>query len=158
MGVGSGISLVVAPMYLLEMASQEERGRVVNLNQIGIALGTLLAYLFGYLLSSGENWRFMFALGLLPALVQFCGLFSIPESFGKEEKGSWKNLGSPNYRFRFWMVILLSFFQAFSGASAVFFFAPIVFEQSRGLSSSLLASIWIGAAYLLAILVSFLIS
>ena len=159
-GFGSGMAIVVAPTYLVEAAPAETRGRALNLNQIGIASGALLAYLAGYLFSFSSNWRWMFALGIIPAILQFAGLFSIKETVDKKDNltsSSWKHLIDPSYLSRFKLVLLLSFLQALSGANAIFFFAPRVFESVGfvGVQSSLLSTVFIGVVYLLAILVSF---
>ena len=154
-GLGSGIAVVVAPIYLTEMAPPESRGKVLNLNQIGIAVGSLIAYSCNYLFSS---WRVMFAIALIPAVVQFVGLFFIKESQDKERcsVASWKNVLDPFFRRRFKIILGLAFFQALSGSAAVFFFAPRVFENAgfANADSSLLATILIGIVYLCAILFS----
>lgn len=156
-GLGSGIAVVVAPIYLTEMALPENRGKILNLNQIGIAVGSLIAYSCNYLLSS---WRVMFAIALIPALIQFAGLFFIKESQDKKRcsVASWKNVLDPSFRRRFKIILAISLFQALSGSAAVFFFAPRVFENAGFASadSSLLATILIGIVYLCAILFSFL--
>ncbi|MFI5334958.1 MAG: MFS transporter [Chlamydiales bacterium] len=159
-GLGCGGAIVVAPTYLIEVAPPESRGGAANLNQVGIALGSLLAYLSSYLLSFSSSWRWMFALALIPAVVQFFGLFSIKESVEKTAElasSSWKNLIERSYLSRFKIVLLLTFLQALSGANAIFFFAPTVFENVGfvGVESSLLSTVFIGVVYLLSILVSF---
>ena len=155
-GLGCGIAIVVAPIYLTEVAPANVRGRILNLNQIGIAAGALIAYLCSYLF---EDWRILFGVAIFPALIQGVGLFFIEESCSHDQRSeaSWKKLVLPSYRSRFHLVLGLSFFQAFTGNAAVFFFAPSVF-QSVGFSdpkSSLLATTFIGVIYLLAILLSF---
>ncbi|NNM43171.1 MAG: MFS transporter [Chlamydiae bacterium] len=155
-GAGCGIAVVVSPIYLIEMAPAETRGAILNLNQIGIALGSLFAYICNYLF---EDWRMMFGVAILPALIQGAGLFFVPESIDKAKRSeaSWKRVIDPSYLPRFKVVLALSFFQALCGSAAVFFFAPSVFE-SVGFAdpkSSLLATILIGLVYLCAILVSF---
>jgi len=155
-GLGCGIAIVVAPIYLTEVAPANIRGRILNLNQIGIASGSLIAYLCSYLL---EDWRILFGIAIFPALIQGVGLFFIEESCSHDQRSeaSWKKLVVPSYRSRFNLVLGLSLFQALTGSAAVFFFAPSVF-QSVGFSdskSSLLATTLVGAIYLLAILFSF---
>ncbi len=159
-GIGSGIAIVVAPTYLVEVAPVESRGSALNLNQIGIASGSLLAYAAGYFFSFSGNWKGMFALGLIPAVIQLIGLFFIRESVEKKGElasASWKRLLNPSYLSRFKLVLLLAFFQAISGANAIFFFAPRVFEKVGfvGTQSSLLSTVCIGIVYLGAILLSF---
>jgi SP family galactose:H+ symporter-like MFS transporter len=155
-GLGCGIAIVVAPIYLTEVAPANVRGRILNLNQIGIAVGALIAYLCSYLF---EDWRMLFGVAVFPALIQGVGLFFIEESCSRAQRSeaSWKKLVLPSYRSRFNLVLGLSLFQALTGNAAVFFFAPSVF-QSVGFSdpkSSLLATTLIGVVGLLAILFSF---
>jgi MFS family permease len=156
-GLGSGIVVVVAPIYLVEVAPPESRGRILNLNQIGIASGSLCAYFFNYWLASSQNWRLMFGLALIPALVQFAGLFSIKETREKGLEASWKDVWERSFSRRLKMILALSFFQALSGSAAIFFFAPRVFESAGFASaeSSLLATILVGVVYLAAIILSF---
>ncbi|HSX25808.1 MAG TPA: MFS transporter [Chlamydiales bacterium] len=160
-GFGAGIAIVAAPLYLVEIAPAESRGSVMNMNQVGLALGSLLAYLACYLLGFWGEWRVMFALGLIPALIQFVGLFFIPETLKKPQKegSSWKNVLEPSFRSRFWIILGLICFQPLSGAGAIFFFAPRVFEKAgfADVSSFLLATVILGIVYLLAIFVSFVV-
>lgn len=156
LGLGSGIAVVVAPIYLTEMAPPKNRGKILNLNQLGIATGALIAYCCNYLF---DSWRWMFGVALIPALIQFIGLFFIEES--RDEKScataSWKKVLQPSFRKRFKISLALSLFQALAGSAAVFFFAPRVFESAgfTGTNSSLLATVLVGIVYLCAILFSF---
>ncbi len=158
-GLGAGIAIVVCPLYLVEVAPPETRGRILNMNQIGIALGTLLAYGVSYLFASTQNWRMMFAVALLPALIQFPALFFLPETRDKKQcsVASWKAVLSPSFRSRFLMILALALFQSLCGSSALFFFAPRVFENVGFASAenSLLATVFLGLIYLSAIVVSF---
>ncbi|GHB83637.1 sugar porter family MFS transporter [Persicitalea jodogahamensis] len=81
-GVGVGISSVVAPMYISEIAPPSRRGRLVALFQFNIVLGILISYLSNYALEGiGENaWRWMLGVEAIPALLFMGTLFLIPES------------------------------------------------------------------------------
>lgn len=81
-GVGVGISSVVAPMYISEIAPPNKRGRLVALFQFNIVFGILAAYLSNYLLSGfGENaWRWMLGVEAIPAVLFLITILGIPES------------------------------------------------------------------------------
>jgi SP family arabinose:H+ symporter-like MFS transporter len=82
-GIGVGAASVVSPMYIAEIAPAEIRGRLVTINQVTIILGILLATIASYIFGDPndiESWRWMFACGLIPAILFFCLLFVIPES------------------------------------------------------------------------------
>ena len=44
-GIGVGITSVVAPIYISELALSQNRGKLVSLYQFSITLGILLAFL-----------------------------------------------------------------------------------------------------------------
>lgn len=160
-GLGAGIMMTVIPLYLSEIAPVEKRGFVVHLNQVLMALGALSAYIASYLLGATGDWRLMFGIGCISALVQAVALFWIPESPAFHEKqemqeASWKDLFTPSFRPRLLVGTCLCVLQQFTGINAVLYFAPQIF-QSAGFSTvsqALFATIWIGVGNLLAILLS----
>ncbi len=81
-GLGVGISSVVAPLYISEIAPAHKRGRLVAMFQFNIVFGILMAYLSNYLLSSfGENeWRWMLGIQAIPSLLFTILVLIIPES------------------------------------------------------------------------------
>jgi len=81
-GLAIGLASVLTPVYIAEIAPSKNRGALVSLNQLGIVIGILVAFLAGWGLSGlGENsWRWMLAVAAGPSLVFFLGLFAIPES------------------------------------------------------------------------------
>jgi MFS transporter, SP family, arabinose:H+ symporter len=84
-GVGVGIAILIAPVYIAEVAPAEMRGRLVSINQLNIVLGIFAAYFSNYfilqLIPSPElNWRWMLGMGTFPALMYMALLFVIPES------------------------------------------------------------------------------
>jgi len=81
-GVGVGISTVVAPLYISEIAPPAHRGRLTGMFQFNIVFGILIAFLSNYLLGGiGENaWRWMLGSEAIPALIYTCLCFGIPES------------------------------------------------------------------------------
>jgi MFS transporter, SP family, arabinose:H+ symporter len=60
-GLGIGISTVVAPLYISEIAPAGYRGRLAGMFQFNIVFGIVIAYLSNALLvDAGENaWRWM---------------------------------------------------------------------------------------------------
>jgi len=68
-GLGIGISTVVAPLYISEIAPPRHRGRLAGMFQFNIVFGILVAFLSNALLAGvGENaWRWMLA-HLFPVL------------------------------------------------------------------------------------------
>ncbi len=82
-GVAIGITSYVAPMYIAEISPARKRGGLVTLNQLMITVGILVSYITDYLLSNDNNatsWRWMFLVGILPALVLLLGMFFLPET------------------------------------------------------------------------------
>jgi SP family arabinose:H+ symporter-like MFS transporter len=81
-GLGVGVSSVIAPMYISEIAPPAKRGRLVAMFQLNIILGILMAYLSNYLLIDiGINsWRWMLGLKAFPAVIFLITAIIIPES------------------------------------------------------------------------------
>lgn len=82
-GVAIGITSYVAPMYIAEISPARRRGGLVTLNQLMITVGILVSYITDYFLSNDSNaasWRWMFLVGILPALVLLVGMFFLPET------------------------------------------------------------------------------
>ncbi len=88
-------SLVLAPLYIAEIAPAERRGGLVSINQLNIVIGFAVAYFTGYYLllasqsDSGfvaaigladHNWRWMLGVELIPAALFFIALLFAPES------------------------------------------------------------------------------
>lgn len=81
LGLAVGAASATVPIYLAEISPTEIRGRVLTLNQLMITIGILVAYLVNLAFSSAGNWRGMFAVGVIPALIMLLGsLFLLPES------------------------------------------------------------------------------
>ncbi|MFF0628579.1 sugar porter family MFS transporter [Streptomyces sp. NPDC004296] len=78
LGLAVGLASQAVPLYVAELAPPTRRGGLVVAFQLAITLGILAAYLSGYLLS--ESWRWMFGLGLLPAVALLIGMSALPES------------------------------------------------------------------------------
>ncbi|MGI6785023.1 MAG: sugar porter family MFS transporter [Gleimia sp.] len=103
-GLGVGISAVVAPAYIAEIAPADKRGRLGTLQQLAIGIGIFGAFISNWILVkiSGsadnilwfglETWRWMFMSELLPALIYGLLALKLPESprflvsIGKEDE------------------------------------------------------------------------
>jgi sugar porter (SP) family MFS transporter len=81
-GLGIGISTVVAPMYIAEIAPPAWRGRLAGMFQFNIVFGILIAYLSNALLAGiGPNaWRWMLGIAAFPALAYSLLCLGLPES------------------------------------------------------------------------------
>jgi MFS transporter, SP family, galactose:H+ symporter len=80
MGLGVGGVSALVPTYLSEISPAQIRGRMLTLNQLLITLGLLVAYLVDWAFAGSENWRAMFAVGLIPSLALVVGSLRLPES------------------------------------------------------------------------------
>ncbi|TFH19891.1 MAG: MFS transporter, partial [Bacteroidia bacterium] len=80
-GLAVGAVSVLSPMYVAEVAPPKIRGTLVTIYQLAITLGILVSYIVNYALHDVDNnWRWMFATGLIPSVAFFVGLIFIPES------------------------------------------------------------------------------
>jgi len=198
-GFGVGASLILAPMYIAEIAPAKMRGRMVSFNQLNIVIGISLAFFTNYLilkygasdadwaktLMLGEyQWRWMLGLETLPAVLYFLGLFFVPKSprwlimkgemeqakkvmnqFNSEvqvkedlkailqsidkdkskNKESFAELFNPSLKLVLTIGIVVSVLQQITGINSVFFYAPMIFEQSGiGTDASFVQAILVG--------------
>ncbi|MEN8250533.1 MAG: sugar porter family MFS transporter [Bacteroidota bacterium] len=81
-GIAVGATSTVAPMYISEVSPSKYRGSLVSMYQLFIVTGILISYLINYLLSDigDDNWRWMFATGIIPSILFFVLLFLVPET------------------------------------------------------------------------------
>jgi MFS family permease len=95
-GLGVGVSFVVAPVYLSEVAPTHLRGQLNTVFDVAINGGILLGYAIGFLVEIafsgvGTNedvspfvnslkWRVMLAIGLVLPIVVLANLNALPES------------------------------------------------------------------------------
>jgi sugar porter (SP) family MFS transporter len=81
-GIAVGVSSVVAPMYISEIAPAHQRGKLAGSFQVNIVAGILVAFLTNYLLAGiGEDsWRWMLGIMAIPALIFAILVRTIPES------------------------------------------------------------------------------
>jgi SP family arabinose:H+ symporter-like MFS transporter len=81
-GLGIGISTVVAPMYISEIAPAKHRGQLAGMFQFNIVFGILIAYVSNALLAGiGANaWRWMLGVAAFPSLIYALFCIGLPES------------------------------------------------------------------------------
>jgi MFS family permease len=81
-GVAVGGAILIAPVYIAEIAPAKWRGSLVSLNQLMIVLGISASFFSNYfLVNVGENnWRWMLGMDAVPATLYFFLLFVVPES------------------------------------------------------------------------------
>uniref|UniRef100_UPI00404A4494 sugar porter family MFS transporter n=1 Tax=Flavobacterium sp. TaxID=239 RepID=UPI00404A4494 len=90
-GLAFGAALVLAPMYIAEISSAENRGKLVAIQQLNIVLGFFAAFLSNYFfnkyntagtsfLTDATVWRWMLGVELVPALLYFILMFFVPRS------------------------------------------------------------------------------
>ncbi|MGQ1909537.1 sugar porter family MFS transporter [Marinifilum sp. RC60d5] len=198
-GFGVGASLIIAPMYIAEIAPPKMRGTMVSFNQLNIVIGITVAFFTNYLiLQLGKsnagwvellqfdnyNWRWMLGLEAIPAIIYFIFLFFVPrsprwlamnglddeafqvmtKSLGEEEakaqlktitksikispqkeKISLKELFKPSMKLVLLIGIVIAVTQQITGINSVFFYAPMIFEQTGiGTDASFSQAILVG--------------
>lgn len=82
-GVGVGASSVAAPIYISEITSAQNRGKLGMLYQFNIVFGILIAYFSNFLLKGFDgvnDWRWMLGVEALPALVYTLLVLRVPET------------------------------------------------------------------------------
>ncbi len=81
-GICIGIASYIAPLFIAEIAPPDKRGALVLINGLTITFGQAIAYLIGYFIHdySASSWRFLFAIGSIPALILFTGMYFVPHS------------------------------------------------------------------------------
>jgi MFS family permease len=81
-GIAVGGAILIAPVYIAEIAPSALRGSLVSFNQLMIVIGISASFFSNYfLLGLGENcWRWMLGVEAIPAALYFVMLFFVPES------------------------------------------------------------------------------
>lgn len=158
-GLAVGISSVVGPVYITEIAPSKDRGKLTGLFQVMIVTGIFIAYLTNFIFAGlGEDaWRYMLGIMAIPSLLFYVLLKRIPESprwlalhKGNEEAmGVYKLLGQqaqetiPNhslnvktalFQLKYFkpilFAVLLAFFNQMTGINAILYYAPRIFEMA----------------------------
>lgn len=82
-GVGVGVSSVAAPIYISEITSAKNRGKMVALYQFCLVFGILVAFISNWLLKGfdgANDWRWMLGVEALPALLYTIMVLKVPNS------------------------------------------------------------------------------
>jgi sugar porter (SP) family MFS transporter len=211
-GLGVGAALIIAPMYIAEIAPAELRGRLVSFNQLNIVVGISVAFFSNYLiLTLGQsdlawaaslrmgdwNWRWMLGAETLPAILYFFALILVPESprwlamhgrdsdalqvfarvsgpeqasaelavvhnslkvSAEEQTASVKELFQPAMRLVLTIGISIAILQQITGINSVFFYAPMIFEQSGiGTDAAFMQAVLVGLVNLAFTIVAILL-
>lgn len=82
-GIGVGASSVAAPIYISEISTPANRGKLGTLFQFNIVFGILIAFFSNYLfegIGGINDWRWMVGIVAVPALIYSIIVLQIPES------------------------------------------------------------------------------
>jgi sugar porter (SP) family MFS transporter len=82
-GLGIGISTVVAPLYISEIAPPAYRGRLAGMFQFNIVFGILVSFASNAIIAriGGEDaWRWMLGIVAVPSVIYAAMCFGLPES------------------------------------------------------------------------------
>lgn len=80
MGFAVGLSAMIVPMYLSEVAPPKIRGMAVFIFQLAITIGILLAFIINYIYAGHANWRMMFGVAIIPSVILWVGMWLLPAS------------------------------------------------------------------------------
>jgi sugar porter (SP) family MFS transporter len=81
LGLAVGTASFVSPMYIAELVPPRIRGGVVSFNQLMITSGILAAYIVDWGFAGfSNNWRWMFALAVVPGAALAIGMYFMPFS------------------------------------------------------------------------------
>jgi sugar porter (SP) family MFS transporter len=81
-GIGIGISTVVAPLYISEIAPPAHRGRLAAMFQFNIVFGIVIAFASNAALAGiGDSaWRWMLGVAAFPSIIYTIMCMGLPES------------------------------------------------------------------------------
>lgn len=91
-GLAIGGALLIAPMYIAEIAPAEQRGKLVSFNQLNIVLGFAASFFSNYFIdgaargvtegtiTEANSWRWMLGVESVPALLYLVLLTRVPRS------------------------------------------------------------------------------
>lgn len=80
-GFTVGVFSYSVPLYISELSPSHVRGALVSISQLAVTIGIFIAYIINLGFSGvEEGWRWMFLVGLIPALILGIGMFFLPET------------------------------------------------------------------------------
>ena len=80
LGVTIGVSVVVVPVYVAELAPAKVRGSLLVAYQVATVVGIIIGYLAAYLLAGTGSWRWMLGLAAVPAALVMLMLLRMPDT------------------------------------------------------------------------------
>lgn len=80
LGLAVGAASTQVMLYLSEIAPTESRGALATIGPLTGTTGILISYIVGYALSGGGEWRWMFAVAIIPSLLLTFGILLAPDS------------------------------------------------------------------------------
>ncbi|XP_027345264.1 D-xylose-proton symporter-like 3, chloroplastic [Abrus precatorius] len=80
-GLGIGLAMHGAPLYIAETCPSQIRGTLVSLKELFIVLGILLGYFVGsFQINTVGGWRFMYGISAPLAILMVLGMWILPPS------------------------------------------------------------------------------
>ncbi|MFT7066070.1 MAG: sugar porter (SP) family MFS transporter [Sediminicola sp.] len=82
-GLGVGASSVAAPIYISEISTPQNRGKLGALYQFNIVFGIFIAFISNYLLKGFDginDWRWMLGVEAIPAVIYSVMVLQVPNS------------------------------------------------------------------------------
>ncbi|MEW5818683.1 MAG: sugar porter family MFS transporter [Cyanobacteriota bacterium] len=80
-GIAIGVASFAVPLYISEVSPTNVRGALVSMNQLAITIGIVVSYVVDAGFANVEHgWRYMFGVGVLPALILGIGMFYMPKT------------------------------------------------------------------------------
>ena len=82
-GIGVGVSSVAAPIYISEISTGTNRGKLGGLYQFWLVFGILIAFVSNWLLKDfdgANDWRWMLGVEAIPALFYTLMVLKVPNS------------------------------------------------------------------------------
>ena len=82
-GLGVGASSVAAPIYISEISTAQNRGKLGALYQFNIVFGIFIAFISNYLLKGfdgANDWRWMLGIEAIPAVIYSVMVLQVPNS------------------------------------------------------------------------------
>ncbi len=160
-GLAVGAISVVGPMYIAEVSPYQNRGRNVSFYQLAVTFGILCAYSVSYIFSGEGAWRWMFAIGIIPAVLHAVGFLFLPDSQPRNSNGdvSWKTVFKPEYRRPLISAVAINFFQQITGINAIIYFAPSIFEMCgfKSAANAIFSAVLIGVINFLSTSISIIL-
>ena len=80
LGLTIGVSVVVVPVYVAELAPAKVRGSLLVAYQVATVVGIIIGYLAAYLLAGTGSWRWMLGLAAVPAALVMLMLLRMPDT------------------------------------------------------------------------------